>query len=49
VSCPDEETLARLVEGELPDALRAELVAHVEECEACLGVVASVAQAPPSR
>lgn len=39
-SCPDVETLAALAEGRLSEPIKAELEAHLADCEECLALVA---------
>ncbi len=38
-SCPDDATIAALLDRELPEARAAELRAHLEACDACLARV----------
>jgi tRNA A-37 threonylcarbamoyl transferase component Bud32/tetratricopeptide (TPR) repeat protein len=42
-TCPDDAALARLIDGDLVPAARAELLAHLDGCAACLAVVAGAA------
>ncbi|MEO8699270.1 MAG: serine/threonine-protein kinase, partial [Kofleriaceae bacterium] len=42
MSCPSEDDLVRMIEGELGDASLASLEAHVDECETCAAVIASL-------
>ncbi len=41
MDCPDDATLARLIEGAVDDAQRARLLAHVEVCDACHAMIAA--------
>lgn len=43
--CLDEDSLAAMVEGALPEDARAKAVAHLSACEPCRKAVASVARA----
>jgi hypothetical protein len=43
--CPDANTLAAYVEGQLDPALRDDVVRHLDTCEACLAIAAIGSQA----
>jgi anti-sigma factor RsiW len=47
--CPDDNTLALLVAGELPDGERAEVERHLGGCAACAQLIAEYARAAPRR
>ncbi|HEY6037840.1 MAG TPA: protein kinase, partial [Kofleriaceae bacterium] len=42
--CPPDETIARLIDGELSAEARADLHAHIDGCEACRSLVADAAR-----
>ncbi len=44
-TCPDDQTLAALVDGQLTDASRHETVLHVDTCAICFDRVATIAAA----
>ncbi|MCE9574955.1 MAG: serine/threonine protein kinase [Deltaproteobacteria bacterium] len=46
-TCPDDAALARLIDGDLAPAARAALLAHLDDCAACLAVVAGAAGDEP--
>ncbi|HEX3764201.1 MAG TPA: protein kinase [Kofleriaceae bacterium] len=47
--CPDDNTLGRLVAGELTDAERADVERHLGGCAACAQLIAEYARATPRR
>jgi len=47
--CPDDNTLGRLVAGELSDAERASVERHLGGCTACAQLIAEYARATPHR
>ncbi len=49
MACPDDDALARLIDGEVADDERAALLEHVDGCEACFAVVAGAHAAPAPR
>jgi hypothetical protein len=49
-TCPDDQTLAALADGLLPDGERSDVLAHLDRCEACtqsLAALAALMEAPP--
>jgi len=47
--CPDDNTLAQLVAGELPEPQRAEVERHLGGCAACAELIGEYARASPQR
>jgi serine/threonine protein kinase len=47
--CPDENTLALMVEGAIGDELRATLEGHLDACESCSNLIAELGLATPPR
>ena len=43
MDCPDDATLARLIEGELDDQQRERVLGHVEDCDTCHAMIAASA------
>lgn len=44
MACPDENTLAAFISGDLPDERRAEVHRHLETCSDCSSLVAALAR-----
>ncbi|MBN2191260.1 MAG: protein kinase [Polyangiaceae bacterium] len=44
MSCPDENTYARLLAGELPSGQAGEVQKHLDQCASCLDLVAALAR-----
>src|SRR5262249_15460357 len=49
VTCPDENRIGLLVDGELPDAERSIVEAHLDGCRACSRVLAELAVVSSAR
>ncbi len=50
LTCPDDQTLAALADGRLPESERSAVLGHLDRCDACtqsLAALAALMEAPP--